>query len=71
MGSVKRVVPVELMGGPLDRQTCWIVPDEERITFRDGIGVAEYVRDEITEGPKVRTVFRYVVPLPRREGSEE
>ena len=60
---------IECYGGPWDGYWLCFIGEIEDIEFRGtGVAVHRYELGEVYEGPRVRPVLRYVVPLPRREG---
>ena len=61
---------IEFTGGPLDGARPAVPDGQDRIVVPIDGNVAEYVRDEIVEGPRVREVFRFVSFSRRADGNE-
>lgn len=55
-----KVVLVEFWGGPYDGVRLPVSADMEQVVIRGNNCLHYYHRETITEGPKVRTIFREV-----------
>ena len=64
MNSIRTV---EFLGGPLDGGGVPIVVGTTMVVIRDSGRVYRYDADEVTEGPKVRVVFRLTGIAPEEK----